>query len=296
MQTTSWPRAFIWRRLHSLSGVFLALYIAEHLFVNSQAALLVANADSGFVAAVDAIQKLPFLPFLEMGLLGMPILLHLILGIRYLHTSASNVYGGDGSVPSLGEYSANWRYTLQRITSWIVLIALVGHIVQMRFIHYPLHSEAMGVHPISYAVRISEDRYLQPLAERLGISLYGEAAVDALESAYPQIAAQVSGKPLKDNELVAVANSFGKIELLVVRDTFKQPIMVVLYTLFVLAACYHAFNGLWTAMIRWGVTLTVRSQRYMLFFCSALMILVAFFGLASIFGSYWLNFHSYKDL
>ena len=91
------------------------------------------------------------------------------------------------------------------------------------------------------------------------------------------------------NQVVAVAKDFGTASVLAVRDTFKHPLYVGLYTLFVLAACFHGFNGLWTFCITWGVVLKVAAQQKVLRFAWALMFLIAFLGLASIWGTYWLN-------
>ncbi|KIA76522.1 hypothetical protein DB43_AD00010, partial [Parachlamydia acanthamoebae] len=55
---------------------------------------------------------------------------------------------------------------------------------------------------------------------------------------------------------------------------------------------YHGFNGLWTFMISWGVTLTALSQRYMRHLATALMVIVAFLGMAAIWGTYWINLKS----
>ncbi len=45
---------------------------------------------------------------------------------------------------------------------------------------------------------------------------------------------------LSSGEVVAVAHEFGTASLLTVRNTFKNPIYIGLYTIFVLAACFHA--------------------------------------------------------
>ena len=68
-----------------------------------------------------------------------------------------------------------------------------------------------------------------------------------------------------------------------------MPIMIVLYTLFVFVACYHAFNGLWTFLIKWGITLNQRSQRWMLKISTALMILIGLLGLSAIWLTFWIN-------
>ncbi|MGZ3633138.1 MAG: succinate dehydrogenase [Parachlamydiaceae bacterium] len=277
------PKAFIWRRLHSLTGFFLALYLFEHLLVNSQAALYFGDDGSGFVEAVDAIHRLPYLVFLEMGLLGIPILLHAGFGIQYLLTAQSNSRISDGSKPSLPEYSRNRAYTWQRITSWILLFALAFHIIQMRFVAYPSTIKENGQH--LYMVRMQEDSGLESLSKRLKFSIYTQNQADQLKPWNDVL----EKKRLQPGEVVGVTPSFGMAELLIVRETFKMPLMLVFYTLFVLAACFHAYNGLWTFMISWGINLSQRSQTWMLRFCILLMILVAFFGLSAIWATYWIN-------
>jgi len=96
-------------------------------------------------------------------------------------------------------------------------------------------------------------------------------------------------RPLEKGEIIAAAKDFGTAELLMVRNTFKIPMMMALYTLLVLFTCFHAFNGAWTFMIAWGVTLTQRSQKLMRTFSTFLMILVSVLGLAAIWLTYWVN-------
>ncbi|HEY5235777.1 MAG TPA: succinate dehydrogenase, partial [Rhabdochlamydiaceae bacterium] len=90
------PRAFIWRRIHSLMGLWLVLFLFEHLLVNSQAALLLGNNARGFVDGVNAIHNLPYLPIIEIFLLGFPIAIHGVLGVKYLFTAKFNSGGSDG--------------------------------------------------------------------------------------------------------------------------------------------------------------------------------------------------------
>jgi succinate dehydrogenase / fumarate reductase cytochrome b subunit len=42
-------------------------------------------------------------------------------------------------------------------------------------------------------------------------------------------------------------------------------------------------------MIKWGFTMTVRSQKIMLKAATGLMVVISFLGLAAIWGTYWLN-------
>jgi succinate dehydrogenase / fumarate reductase cytochrome b subunit len=239
--------------------------LIEHLIVNSQAALYIGDDGSGFIRAVTEIKNLPYLPVIEITLLGIPILIHLLWGIEYVRTAKINSFATDGSSPSLTEYPRNHAYTWQRITSWILLFALLGHIIHMRFIEYPgfVHTEQQKY----YTVRLTKDPGLPSVANRLNVQL----------------------KPTASGGILAQAPDFATAELLMVRETFKMPIMIALYTIFVLAACYHGFNGLWTFLITWGICLNERSQRIARSFTTFLLFLVAFLGLSAIWLTYWVN-------
>lgn len=294
---------YIWRRLHSLTGIWLVLFLIEHLLVNSQAALFVGNDGRGFIDSANALESLPFLQATELLLLGIPIFIHTVWGIKYIRTAKYNSFATNGSAPSLPEYPRNHAYTWQRITAWILVVAIIAHVIHMRFIERPLSAQVDSTH--FYMVRVNADEGLYTLADRLNVDLYDQKQIQDLRnqepsSPYPTVQTQLKtqhdewiktmeSKPLKSGTLMAVAHDFGTAELLMLRDTFKSPIMLVLYTILVITACYHAFNGLWTFLIKWGVTLSRRSQRLMLKISTALMIIVGFLGLAAVWGTYWIN-------
>ncbi len=307
------PRAFIWRRAHSLTGLWLVLFLFEHLLTNSQAALFIGDNGQGFVSAVNSIKDLPYLPVIEIFLLGVPFLIHGLWGIRYLLTAEYNSIPSDGSSPSLPQYRRNHAYTWQRITSWILLVGILAHVIHMRFVEYPTSAQLGAQH--LYISRVEADDGLYTLSTRLGFEIYNQKNIQERKQdilSQPKIQVQQNSKPqeliaaqkqreedawlvavekwpLQKNQLLAVSPSFGVAELLLVRDTFKNPTMILLYTGLVLATCFHAFNGLWTFMITWGVTLTARSQQVMRSLATALMVLVTFLGLAAIWGTYWFN-------
>jgi len=303
----SLPAAFIWRRLHSLTGLWLVLFLLEHLFTNSQAALLWGTQEKGFIRLVNALHNLPYLEVIEMTLLGVPILLHLIWGIQYLLTCRFNVLRSDGTTPSL-QYGRNHAYTWQRITSWILLIGLVGHIIKFRFLEYPLSLDLQK--KTEFFVRISQDPSLELLSRKLGVTLYNYKAVQQEEQRLvnlkralnrpigafekEQLLRQIdwietlTKRSLRDQtELIAVSDQFGTATLLSVRSTFLNPIYAIAYTAFVLAACFHACNGFWTFLITWGVVLRMAAQKAMIRVSTFLMILLVCLGLAAIWGAYF---------
>lgn len=325
MATHAIPRAFVWRRLHSLMGLWLVLFLMEHLLTNSQAALLLGDNARGFVNAVNWLHNLPYLQVIELVLLGVPILIHLVWGIKYLFTSRPNALPGDGTKPSLN-YGRNHAYTWQRITSYILAVALVAHVVKFRFLEYPWVFK--GGKETTYFVRVSVDKGLYTVADRLGCTLYDAAAIEkekselqrrSGEQAFVDVAAKVQKsttydpqaamlltsaqkfeqkkqwvamlekKSITPREVIVAAPDFGTATLLTVRDTFKTPVYVALYTIFVLAACFHAFNGLWTFLITWGIVLNMAAQKWSVKFAVGLMLLVTFLGLAAVWGTYWLN-------
>jgi succinate dehydrogenase / fumarate reductase cytochrome b subunit len=331
--TSAVPKAFIWRRLHSLMGLWLVLFLMEHLLTNSQAALWLGDSGQGFVHMVNALHNLPYLHVIEIILLGVPILIHLVWGVKYALTGKSNSNSSDGSKPSLPEYGRNRAYSWQRITSWILLIGLIGHVVKFRFLEYP--DKVNEGDKSFYFVRVSLDDGLYTLSDRLHVQLYDQQAIqkekDSLEeregkkialletadlilqnedpraiavydeqkalllNAAQQLQQKIfrvealTKKKLATGEVIAVSDQFGTAMLLSVRDVFKSPTYVILYTVFVLAACFHAFNGLWTFLITWGWVLRQRAQKSAVTFCIALMAIVAFLGLAAIWGTYWIN-------
>jgi len=280
MGTSVLTKTFLWRRLHSLMGLWLVLFLFEHLLVNSQAALWVGDNGRMFVQMVEGIHNLPYLEVIEIFLLGVPIFIHLVWGVKYLWTAKFNSSSSDGSTPAL-KYPRNKAYTWQRITSWILVFLLSFHIVKFRFLEYP--EKIISDSKEKYIVKLHEDEGLYSIAKRLDVEIYNPTRI-AEEDRRPP-----SHKKLKKGEVFAVTDTFGTATVLTVRDTFKNPIYIGIYTVFVLAACFHAFNGFWTFLITWGVILNMLSQRRMLKVAWALMAIVAFWGLAAVWGTYWVN-------
>lgn len=298
---------FVWRRARSLTGLWLVGFLIIHLLANSQAALLFGENGSGFVKAVNDIHDLPYLPVIELTLLGLPFLVHILWGINRLFTCKLNSISTDGTTPSLIEYPRNQAYTWQRVTSWILLIGITAHVIHMRFLEEPTYAQKGSEK--YYMVRVNNDPGLIPLSARLGFEIFTPEKIQQEKTQFSSITPMhtedllekqkiqdqkswveaLTQRTLGPDQLMAVSKSYGIAELLMVRDTFKLPIMLILYTLLVIFTCFHAFNGLWTFLISWGVSLSVKSQRLTRIFSTALMFLVAFLGLAAIWGTYWIN-------
>lgn len=319
------PRAFVWRRLHSLTGLWFVLFLIEHLITNSQAALLLGESGQGFVRTVNLLHNLPYLNVIEIGLLAIPFGIHAIWGVRYALTAKANSMAGGGRRPQL-KYGANRAYTWQRITSWILLVLLLVHVVKFRFVQYPV-SVNEGTPRSAHLVLLKMDGGLYTLANRLGVDLYDRTKVDVAreeieEEEHPLMRAAkqiqqrgesysvqheqilASAEKLeekqalfralarfhpKPEQVVAVAPTFGTASLLNVRSTFQNPIWVGVYTIFVLSACFHAFNGLWTSMLTWGWVVKVSAQQLAKRGTIALMLVLTALGLLAVWGTYIWN-------
>lgn len=335
MAEVSIPKAFIWRRLHSLMGLWLVLFLCEHLLTNSQAALWLGDDGKGFVSMVNTIHNFPYLQVIELTLIGIPILIHMVWGIQYALSAKSNAKKSDGSTPSLKKYGRNRAYSWQRITSWILLVGLLFHVTKFRFLEYP-HQVSQGTET-AYFVNLDMDEGLYSLAYRLGVKLYDQKAIDEEASSFnlriderdlleaaktvkdeqftwkegvvstdfaiqKEIILQSAEKySLKEawvkaltamqpgpKQVVAESSSFGTVTLLSVRDAFKNPLYIFFYTIFVLAACFHAFNGFWTFLLSWGFIIRKAAQKSLLAFSLGLMFILSFLGLAAIWGT-WFN-------
>ena len=328
--SVSVPGSFIWRRIHSLVGLWLVLFLIEHLLTNSQAALLLGNNAQGFVRMVNLLHNFPHLEAVEIILLGIPLLIHLAWGVRYLFTSRPNSFPGLKRFPSLPRYSRNHGYTWMRITAVIVGVGVVLHVIQFRFLNYP---DILNRGEESFCfTRLTMDDGLYTLSKRLGVELYDgqkiEETREQLEKraaekklqdtaeelheqqeevapfdeqkeelfsraqAYSQAVAflrALQKRPINQTQVIAVSPDFGTAVLLTVRDVFKSPLQVVLYSIFVIATCFHAGHGLWTFLITWGVILKRVAQNKFYRIAFGIALLLALLGLVSIWGTYWMN-------
>lgn len=114
-------REFFNRRLHSLLGVIpVGLFLTVHLVVNHFA----TSGEEAYNQAVGFMGGLPFLIFLEIFIIYLPILYHAIYGLYIAFTAKSNLN-------RFGTFR-NWMFVLQRITGVITLIFIAWHVWETR--------------------------------------------------------------------------------------------------------------------------------------------------------------------
>ncbi|MFQ5429863.1 MAG: succinate dehydrogenase cytochrome b558 subunit [Phycisphaerae bacterium] len=116
---------FLLRKLHSLSGIIpIGAFLIEHMLTNSMA----FQGPEKFDESVHALHRLPYLTFLEIFGIFLPIGFHAIYGIKIAMSAEPN--------PVAYPYMANRRYTLQRVTGYIAFAFIIIHLLKFRFAHW----------------------------------------------------------------------------------------------------------------------------------------------------------------
>lgn len=113
---------FLWRRLHSLTGIVFGGYIMIHLFVN--ATLIQGAHPDIYQMQVDKIHAIPFLPVVEWVFIYLPILYHTVYGLWITLTGQPNV----GNYP----FGKNYFYLFQRVTAVILMLFIGFHVLGMK--------------------------------------------------------------------------------------------------------------------------------------------------------------------
>lgn len=115
-------REFLLRRLHSMLGIVpIGLFLVQHLIINHFA----TQGAEAFNAASHFMANLPFVIFLEIFVIYLPIMFHAFYGVYIAFTSRNNV----------GKYSymRNILFKAQRYTGVFLVIFIAWHVFETRF-------------------------------------------------------------------------------------------------------------------------------------------------------------------
>jgi len=130
-------RTFVLRKLHQLSGIVpLGAFLLEHFYTNSKS--LTGAAD--FNKAVSELQSIPYIIFVEIGGIFIPLIYHAVYGLVITMEARPN----NLAYP----YSRNWFYLIQRITGVILFFFIFFHVLNFRFGLIPgLNERSVADHP-----------------------------------------------------------------------------------------------------------------------------------------------------
>lgn len=115
-------RTFVLRKLHQLSGIVpLGIFLLEHFYTNSKA----LNGAAHFNDAVKELQSIPYILFVEIGGIFIPLLYHAVYGLVITWEARPN----NLAYP----YPRNWFYLIQRITGIVLFFFILFHVLNFRF-------------------------------------------------------------------------------------------------------------------------------------------------------------------
>ena len=129
-------KTFVLRKLHQLTGILpLGIFLLEHFYTNSKA----LTGPGDFNNAVRDLQSIPYILFVEIGGIFIPLLYHAIYGLVITMEARPN----NLAYP----YARNWFYTIQRITGIILFFFITFHVLNFRFGLVPgLNTQSVAHH------------------------------------------------------------------------------------------------------------------------------------------------------
>jgi succinate dehydrogenase / fumarate reductase cytochrome b subunit len=130
-------RTFVLRKLHQLTGIVpLALFLLEHFYTNSKA----LTGPTEFNNAVRDLQSIPYVLFVEIGGIFIPLIYHAVYGLIITAEARPNNLHY--------KYARNWFYTIQRVTGVILFFFITFHVLNFRFGLIPkLNELSVATHP-----------------------------------------------------------------------------------------------------------------------------------------------------
>ena len=151
------------RKLHQLSGIVpLGIFLLEHFYTNSKA----LTGAKDFNEAVADLQSIPYILFIEIGGIFIPLIYHAVYGLVITWEMRPN----NLAYP----YPRNWFYTIQRLTGLILFVFITFHVLNFRFGMIPGLNTISVAHRPELAFDIVRDEFLNPVI--FGIYVVGITA------------------------------------------------------------------------------------------------------------------------
>jgi succinate dehydrogenase cytochrome b subunit len=141
-------RTFLLRKLHQLTGIIpLGVFLLEHFYTNSKA----LTGATDFNNAVKDLQSIPYILFVEIGGIFLPLIYHAVYGLFITWEMRPN----NAHYP----YPRNWFYTIQRVTGIILFFFITFHVLNFRFGLIPGLNEKSVAHYTDEAYQIVANEY-----------------------------------------------------------------------------------------------------------------------------------------
>ncbi len=125
--------SFLWRKLHSLSGIIpIGAFLVEHIVSNCET----WNGPLAYAQQVKFLNGLPLVRVLEWVFIFLPLAFHAGYGLFITFRGRVNV--------NVYPWASNWMYISQRVTGVIALAYIIQHVWRQRFagVQLPEHPGA----------------------------------------------------------------------------------------------------------------------------------------------------------
>ena len=114
--------SFLWRKLHSLSGIVpIGAFLVEHILSNFEA----IHGPLAYAQQVKFLNSLPLVRVLEWAFIFIPLAFHAGYGVYISFRGRSNV--------NVYPWAGNWMYIAQRVTGLIAFVYIIQHVWRQRF-------------------------------------------------------------------------------------------------------------------------------------------------------------------
>jgi succinate dehydrogenase / fumarate reductase cytochrome b subunit len=114
--------SYLWRKLHSLSGIIpIGAFLVEHIVSNYET----LNGPLAYAQQVKFLNSLPLVRVLEWVFIFIPLAFHAGYGLFITFRGRVNV--------NVYPWASNWMYVSQRITGVIAFAYIIQHVWRQRF-------------------------------------------------------------------------------------------------------------------------------------------------------------------
>jgi succinate dehydrogenase / fumarate reductase cytochrome b subunit len=114
--------SYLWRKLHSLSGIIpIGAFLVEHIVSNFET----LNGPLAYAQQVKFLNSLPLVRVLEWVFIFIPLAFHAGYGLFITFRGRVNV--------NVYPWASNWMYVSQRITGVIAFAYIIQHVWRQRF-------------------------------------------------------------------------------------------------------------------------------------------------------------------
>ncbi len=198
--------SFLWRKLHSLSGIVpIGAFLIEHIVSNFET----VNGPLAYAKQVLFLNSLPLVRVLEWTFIFIPLAFHALYGVFIAFRGRSNI--------NVYPWAGNRMYLSQRITGLIAF----AYIMLSR-------------------LDAALQRRLAPRAPRRGLR-QGPART-------------------------------------------RQPLILAVYVIAMIATTWHFAYGIWLFAAKWGITPGDKARKKFGYVCAVVGIVLCLMGLASIYA------------